>query len=140
MIWIYRDGRDVVSSCYRHGGMSGASKQVGDQRPQWACDNVYDGSLKWAQTMVRWHNIYIKYKHVIDILEIRFEEMLKYPAMISEDIGNFLDINPDIVYNNIRQKVSNRASNMGNYKKVIPNWEKEFAPAAISMLEILKYI
>lgn len=139
IIWIYRDGRDVVGSCYRHGGQ-GRPPKVGDTRPLWSCVNPQEGSLRWARTLAYWNDIKSRFNKEVPIMEIRFEDLLKYPQMVAEDIGNFLDIAPDIVYNKIQQKVSGRAAHQGSYKEIIPNWRSEFAPEALDMLKELKYI
>lgn len=139
IIWIYRDGRDVVSSCYRHGGQ-GKPPKVGDTRPLWSCVTPQEGSLRWAKTLDYWRYIKNKFQNVVPIMEIKFEDLIRFPHMVAEDIGNFLDISPELVYNSISQKASDRRSNIGNYKKIIPDWQNEFVPEATAMLKYLKYI
>jgi len=139
VIWIYRDGRDVVSSCYRHGGQ-GREPKIGDTRPIWSCIDPKEGSLKWARVMWYWDHIYNKYKDIIPMLQIKFEDMFKYPNMVAEDIGNFLNIDPGIILNNIKTYASSSESNSGYYDRIIPYWDKQFTPESMSMLEKLGYI
>lgn len=139
LIWIYRDGRDVVSSCYRHGGQ-GRPPKVGDTRPMWSCVDPKEGSVRWVKVMRAWSVLYNKYKDHIPMLELKYENLLKYPHMTAEELGQFIGIDPEPIYNNIKNRVSFDESHKGYYNEIIPHWEKQFVPEAIDLLKELKYI
>lgn len=139
IIWIYRDGRDVVSSCYRHGGQ-GKMPQPGDTRPMWSCVTVEEGARRWASVLQSWEGIKEEFGECVPILEVKYEELLRFPNMVCGEIGEFLGINPEPLYKNYQEKFHHDFSHTGQWQEIIPNWKKEFTPEALNFMDKLGYV
>lgn len=132
-IFIYRDGRDVVSSSFR------AAKKVGsfNERKIWRSSNIYKNSYNWARLVERGLKAYEKYK---PHLKIRFEDYFEYPEKNATLISDFLKIDKDELIKCEHKMFKSKKSHIGDYNDWIPMWHKEFHPKAIKKLKELKYI
>lgn len=139
IIWIYRDGRDVVSSCYRHGGM-GKTPEVGDTRPVWSCVDIGEGSEQWGKVMGQWEDVKRQFDGRLDYLEVSFEELMRFPNAFGEIIGDFVGIDPSIIVENHKAEFVKEFTHNKQFEEIIPNWKEEFCPLAMHFLEKLNYI
>lgn len=133
IIWIYRDGRDVVASRYRH-------KVATKIDPHWAISDVKAASNLWAEGMMKWDLFYKDYKDRIPILVVRFEDIIDDREKLITQLSEFVEVNESILRQNIEDKFSDKISHRGYYKEWIPSWEKEFVLPAKMYLAKLGYI
>lgn len=133
LIYIYRDGRDVVASKYRH-------KVATNIDPYWATTDIRQASDVWVNKMMQWDLFYDDYKDKIPILVIRFEDIIDDRDKIVKQLSDFIEVDEDTINKNIEDKFSDKTSHRGYYQKWIPNWEEHFVPPAKMYLKKLGYI
>jgi len=131
-IFIYRDGRDVVSSGIRLGQRGGVNKA-------WKTPDQRANSKGWAHAFRLWDKI----KEMLppdNWCEIRFEDYLEYPGKNATIIAEFLDIDVDKMITCERSFIKPKKSHRGYHSEWCPDWKNTFHPDAIELLKTLEYV
>lgn len=132
VIYIYRDGRDVVSSGLRHA-------YKGICRETWAIKDSTKLSDHWTNAMEQWYEV----EHTIskqDRCVICMEDLVHRPESVAYGLSELTGVPEEKFLTRILENVSEEDSNIGYYKYWIPDWEDQFTGRAIDMLRQLKYI
>jgi len=131
LIYIHRDGRDVMASRYQ------ALKTEVGKREWWATDNLVESGKTWLRHMNDWHNIYKEVKDKIPILVLSHQKIWETDQEIQR-LAQFTDIPFDqLIQNKERLTISRKT--VGYYKDYIPDWSKFVSPEFIQKLEELGY-
>ena len=133
VIYIHRDGRDVVSSGVRY------ARKKGVYRKTWAMDDPTKLSDHWTNAMEQWYEV----RDTIpkkDRCVIRMEDLVHMPDKVAADLNQLTGIPEQQFLASILKNVSVEGSNIGYHQHWVPDWEDQFTDRAIKMLERLKYI
>lgn len=140
VIYLIRDGRDVVSS----------EKRKKSSRWTIAEKSVRNLSKDWAFEVKYW----LENRHKYDQLTIKFEDLIHEPEKTWSHVADFLGISYESLIKEHNAVITSKGdrngyhksvkqsgdSHIGYYKQWIPDWEKEFHPSAIEILQETKYI
>lgn len=140
VIYLIRDGRDVISSEKRK------------QTSRWtiAGKSVRNLSRDWAFEV----NYWLENRHKYDQLTIKFEDLIHEPERTWLYVADFLGISYEplikehhavIKSKGNREGYHSSVKNSGDshidyYKQRLPNWKEEFHPSAIEILYKIGYI
>ena len=131
-IFIYRDGRDSVSS--------GIRRKRGDGKIGWRSQNLKVNSKDWADYYYRWQEAKSDIIPPDSWCEIKFEDYVDRPGKNSTIIADFLDMDGKKLIKCEKNFIKEGRAHKGYYTEWVPNWEKEFHPDAIKVLRLLGYI
>ena len=132
-ICIYRDGRDSVSSGIRR------SSGPKDLKP-WRSIDPRVNSKDWADYYFRWQQAKDNIIPPGNFCEIKFEDYIHNAGKNATIIAKFLGIKEKKLINLEKKFIKKNNAHIGYYAKWVPNWEKDFHPDAIKVLELLGYI
>jgi hypothetical protein len=140
VIYLCRDGRDVVSS------------EVRRKSSRWRLANrsVKALSEDWAFDV----NYWLEHRYKYDQLTLKFEDLINSPEETLHSVSQFLDISSEPLVVEFEKVTNQRGKRKGYHKTVaqsgeshigyhnvwIPNWKKEFHPSAINILKKMDYI
>lgn len=140
VIYLIRDGRDVVSS----------EKRKKSSRWTIAGKSVRNLSKDWAFEV----NYWLENRHKYDQLTIKFEDLIYVPENTWLNVADFLKISYKPLIKEHRAVIASKGnrngyhksvkqsgdSHIGYYEQWIPDWEKEFHPSAIEILHRVGYM
>ncbi len=140
VIYLIRDGRDVVSS----------EKRRSSSRWAIAGKSVKNLSKDWAFEV----NYWLENRHKYDQLTIKFEDLIHEPEKTWSYVAGFLGISYEPLIkehhavitakgnrNGYHKSVKQSGdSHVGYYKQWVPGWKEEFHPSAIEILHRMEYI
>jgi hypothetical protein len=134
IVYIYRDGRDVVAS----GKRLYKNKSI-EKRRSWQNESITAMSDAWANNIFGWTSVRQHFPKGTTI-EIRFEDYIHNPVSITKQIADHIKCSTKELKSSINNNFNTITSHHGYHKQLIPNWKDEFSPLAISALQTLGYI
>lgn len=141
VVWIYRDGRDVCSSCRR--AWKRLNKNIGPERANlnpWATDDMVVASNRWANRMLELVEMEGRLqKRNIPVMRVRFEDFIECPDEIAVSLAEFVGMSPEVLRQNISNMFSEKLHHFGYYTEWIPDWKEQFTARAKFILEAFGY-
>lgn len=140
VIYLIRDGRDVVSS----------EKRKQSSRWKISGKSIRNLSKDWAFEV----NYWLENRHKYDQLTIKFEDLINKPEKTWLYVADFLGISYEPLIKEHRAVIKSKGlregyhrsvkasgdSHIGYYKDWVPGWKEKFHPLAIEILYRTGYI
>ena len=140
VIYLIRDGRDVISS----------ERRKNTSRWTIAGKSVKNLSRDWAFEVEYW----LENRHKYNQLTVKFEDLIHEPEKIWLHVADFLGISYESLINEHRDVIKAKGnrkgyhssvknsgeSHIGYYTKLLPHWREEFHPLAMEILQRTGYI
>jgi len=117
VIYIYRDGRDNLVSRYR--SKFGGNAEI------------------WAKGVKDWWRLREELDSEL-YREIKFEDLIDKPGNVILKIGKWLRVDTDCM--SLYAAMNIREPGIGDYKKVMPNWRRQFKGEPLRVLQELGYV
>lgn len=131
-VYVYRDGRDCVSSGIRHPFGNKSYRK-------WKDPDVKVNSADWAQHMTDWAE-HKRWLGSDRFCEVRMEDYRDHPGRNGKALARTLHLDPHRTVQAERALITHDKMHIGRYLDHLPDWERSFDKHAILHLKDRGYI